>query len=256
MQNNWKEIWNKRNISNFSGKNDIWEMHMELKRINGFDVLNGGLTKDALQYQYEQIKKNLSLHFDDQKFSHIKSIYEIGCGNGANLYLFENEFLQNGKVGGCDYSENLIALARKILKSYDIECIEAKDFSELPVYDAVLSNSVFSYFPDFSYAEHVLEKACKKAKFVIGLLDLHDQKKENAFIDYRKKHIENYEERYKNLPKLFYSKEFFIDFAKEHDMYIHFTESDMPGYWNNAFVFNCYLYTNETNRTGLVNGCR
>ena len=61
------------------------------------------------------------------------------------------------------------------------------------------------------------------------------------FIEYRKKTIENYEERYKGLHKLFYSKEFFRNFAKNHNMKVVFKESNISGYWNNEFVFNCYF---------------
>lgn len=42
----------------------------------------------------------------------MKSIYEVGCGSGVNLYLFEK--LKNIKcIGGCDYSEPLIKIAKK-----------------------------------------------------------------------------------------------------------------------------------------------
>ncbi len=126
-----------------------------------------------------------------------------------------------------------------------MQCIEAVDVPKMPKYDAVLSNSVFSYFPDYTYANTVLEKLFIKAQYVIGLIDIHDIEKKEDFINFRKANIEDYEIKYKDLNKLFYSKEYFIQFAKKHDMNIKFTKSKMEGYWNNEYVFNCYLYKRE-----------
>ena len=81
-----------------------------------------------------------------------------------------------------------------------------------------------------------------KTKRSIGLIDIHDIQKKEAFESYRRKNVENYEERYKDLPKLFYKREFFTTFASEHNMDISFSESAVEGYWNNDFVFSCYLY--------------
>lgn len=43
------------------------------------------------------------------------------------------------------------------------------------------------------------------------------------------------------MPKFFYDKSFFLDFAEKHNMSIRFTKPDMKEYWNNEFVFNCFL---------------
>ena len=73
------------------------------------------------------------------------SVYEVGCGSGANLYLFEKD----GMIcGGADYSPNLIECAKKVLHTEDIICAEANQIPREPRYDALLSNSVFSYFAD------------------------------------------------------------------------------------------------------------
>lgn len=90
--------------------------------------------------------------------------------------------------------------------------------------------------------EKVLEKMVKKSRFSIGILDIHDLDKKEDFVAYRKKTIANYEELYRDLPKHFYSKSFFEDFAGKHGLDIHFPEYDMPGYWNNEFIFHCFMY--------------
>lgn len=55
----------------------------------------------------------------------------------------------------------------------------------------------------------MLEKMYRKAKYAIGIADIRDKEKEEDYITFRKKNIENYEERYKDLPYLFYPKSFF-----------------------------------------------
>lgn len=234
MKNNWHEVWSRhdadRTILQSHNKSDIF---LELKRSNGFDVIGDGLSEEALQAQYQEMKKNLSY------YQPVNSVYEVGCGSGANIYLLE----QDGIVcGGLDYSKNLLESAKQVLQTTDLRCAEAIELEEEPVYDALLSNSVFSYFEDTVYAKKVLEKMYHKADHVIALIDVHDKEKEAEFTAFRKASITDYEERYRNLPKLFYEKSFFEQFAAEHQMQIRFLESDVAGYWNNAFVFNCYMY--------------
>ena len=61
---------------------------LELKKINGFDVVGEGLT------------------------------YEVGGGSGATLFLFEKDGIRCGEI---DYSENLVEIARGVLQTNDIE---------------------------------------------------------------------------------------------------------------------------------------
>ncbi|MFR4352679.1 MAG: class I SAM-dependent methyltransferase [Roseburia sp.] len=212
---------------------------MELKRSNGFDVVADGLTYEAFLEQYKKTKAYLFPDPVAEKPGGNGSVYEVGCGSGANLFLFERDGIQ---CGGLDYSRGLVESAKKVLHTTDLLCEEAIHLAVEPEYDAVLSNSVFSYFPDKAYAYEVLEKMYRKSRYSIGIIDIHDKEKEEAFTAYRKRTIADYEERYRNLPKLFYSKAFFEEFASVHDLKIRFTTSDIEGYWNNEFVFNCFMY--------------
>lgn len=238
-ENNWKSVWEKRiaDMSILRGNNER-EIVLELKRCNGFDVLGDGLCYEAIRQQYQEIKENLSMS-QGMSSKPINSIYEVGAGSGANLFLFEKDGIQ---VGGMDYSKTLAEIARRVLHTDDFVCDEAINLNISPEYDALLSNSVFSYFTDKNYAMMVLEKMYLKAERSIGIIDIHDEEKKNEFLEYRRKSIIDYDEKYKNLPKLFYSKGFFADFAKKHSMEIKFVNSNMDGYWNNEFVFHCYLY--------------
>lgn len=237
--NNWKEIWGKRSADKdiLSG-GDEKKIFMELKRSNGFDVYADGPEYEEWIRQYKQIKRELTFNKNEGNYV-LSSVFEVGCGCGANLYLFERDGI---RCGGLDFSEGLIKSAKEVLASEDLTCDEAVNMETDVMYDVVISNGVFSYFTDEAYALSVLEKMYKKAKYSIGLTHIHDVSKKEAWISYRKKTIEDYEERYENLPKLFYSKEFFLDFASAHGMDIKFAFPDVEKYWNNDFVFNCYMY--------------
>lgn len=236
MANNWKNIWEKRSLNEEAlGSDDINKLFSELKRADGFDVGGGELSQEALLGQYEDIKQRLIKGAP----SPVKSVYEFGCGSGANLLLFERDGFT---CGGIDYSGALTDIALKVLKTRDITCSEAINAEVEPKYDCILSNSVISYFPDTEYTLGVLEKMFRKTNYSIGLVDVHDIEKKEDFTAYRRKNIENYDEKYADLHKLFYSKEFFSDFAREQGLKIEFSESAVENYWNNEFVFNCFMY--------------
>lgn len=239
----WKELWMNRPTEQdfFEEEGQSFEAKfLMLKRINGFDILDNGISYAAFVEQYQNSVKNLEwgAEFSERE----RRVFEIGCGSGANLLLFAKD---GYIVGGVDYSEKLISLAKEVLpKANTIEMI-AKEAIDMPFdiqYDMVFSNGVFSYFSDLEYAEAVLEKMLKKSKYSLGILDIHDKEKQEEFIAYRRKIIEDYDKRYEGLDKLFYQKQFFIDFAAKHGLKIRFDQMDVTGYWNNDFAFNCYMY--------------
>lgn len=103
----------------------------------------------------------------------------------------------------------MVKIAKYVLapeKTLELICGEAINIPTQKKYDSIYSNSCFSYFPDNKYAETVLDKMLQKTKSSIGLIDVHDLSKKDAFIDFRRKNIENYDEKYKDLNNLFYSK--------------------------------------------------
>lgn len=236
MTNEWKRIWSNRHLDKDAAEYaDPVELFVELKRCNGFDTLGGAISENELVGQYEKIKSRLTDGADGK----VSSVYEFGCGSGANLLLFERDGFE---CGGIDYSEALINIAKSVLKTKDLICSEAKNAPVEPQYDCVLSNSVIAYFSDLSYAEAVLEKMYLKTRYSIGLIDVFDKDRENAYVDYRRKTVENYDEKYADLPKLFYDRSFFTEFAKKHNLKIEFCESTVENYWNNDFIFNVFMY--------------
>lgn len=230
----WKEIWDSRvERLDLIDASDTQSVFVELKRIDGFD-LEGGLPISSLLEQYENMKKELHVHGGG-------TVFEVGCGAGANLFLLAQDGVQ---VGGLDYSDSLLAICKKVMGDKPlIECIcdEARNLPTNIQYDAVFSNSVFAYFSDESYAWDVLEKMETKSLKRIGILDIYDEEKREACLEYRQKTIENYEERYKDLPKMFYHKSFFCRFAERNGMKVWFRDNEMKGYGNSPFTYHCYM---------------
>lgn len=240
MSNNWKDVWSKRHESEGLNieelKKNPKEMFLYMKKLNGFDIVESGISYEAFMEQHKSLTERLCQR------KPCKSVFEIGCGSGGNLYLFS---LLDYKVGGIDYSQGLLDFAKSAIdgdKVLELSCNEAINTSADIKYDACFSNSVFSYFSDYEYAEGVLDKMNAKCRNSIVLLDVHDIDKKQAFIDFRRRTIENYDEKYSGLPKLFYPKSFFENYGKKHDMDVVFFESTVEGYWNNEYIYNVCFY--------------
>ena len=237
----WKEIWNAKKVNNEILSNSCLEaVFMELKRMDGNDTLTekGGVTYSAFRKQYNSLVGYLQGDKD-----RVNRVFEAGCGSGPFLLLLE---LDGKQVGGLDYSASHIDTARKVLKSpIELYCEEALDMQTDIKYDCVFTNSMFEYFPDYEYASKVLEKMFEKSMYSVAVLDVHDRVKEKAYTAYRRLIIHNYDKKYADLKKLFYEKEFFVDFASSHNMDIRITTSKLEGYWNRDFVFDVYLYKNN-----------
>lgn len=237
IMSNWHNIWNSREPQEDKlNSESIEEVFMELKRLTGNDTMkNGGVPYESFMRQYSRLKEMLMMHKGN-----MKSFFEVGCGSGPYLVKLEHEGYE---VGGMDYAENLVQVAGKVLKSpKELYCDEAVNLQTEIMYDAIFSTSAFEYFESDEYATEVLDKMLKKTNYSLGILDVHDTEKREAYIEYRRAKIENYDELYQGLTKKFFSKDFFRKYAKQHDLIIEIEESCLDGYWNQAFVFDVYMY--------------
>ena len=230
----WKEVWNNHSADKgILQEGSEKEILIELKRAIGNDVVGDGIPYEGLIEEYAQLKGMLS---QEQE---ITSVYEVGCGSGGNLWLFEKDGLT---TGGLDYSLSLIENAHMVCKSNDILCAEANEISFDRKYDAVFAMRVFSYFENVEYAREVLVKMCKKSIYSVGIIDVHDESKKDDFLKFRRANIEDYDKKYMDLEKLFFKKDFFIKIANELDLDIVFQDQNTKGYWNNEFGFNVFLF--------------
>jgi len=230
--NNWKKIWESRkdNLEKIDRAN-YCEVFAELKRIDGYDI-NGGVTLDSQLSQHENLKVALNLSAGE-------NIFEVGYGAGANLYLFARDGFE---IGGLDYSSTQIDIAKKVLPAArELICAGADELPTDKKYDTVFSNSVFQYFNDLAYAEHVLEKIYVKSRRAVAVLDVYDKAFEKELTAERRRTIENYDERYKDLPKLFYPRSFFENFAARHELSIRFAKNELENYGNAPFTYHCFM---------------
>lgn len=239
MENRWQEVWNNRtvNLDELSSEDET-RLILELKRIVGWDFYGkkSSVSVDEFKKEYSYLKQNLGLA------DKIGSVFEVGCGSGVNLYFFKKDGF---KIGGADYAENLLNVAKKVIGAENfVECIagEAVDLPTEIKYDAVFSAGVFSYLLDLDYTEKVLERMVAKSRQSIGILRIFDEETKEECYKYRRQQTKNYDERYKNLPKLFHSKKFFEDFATRNDLEIKFGQHHMEGYWSEPFNFDCFMY--------------
>jgi len=177
-----------------------------------------------------------------------QSFFEVGCGSGVYLYYIGNQH-DKCKLGGMDYSTPLIETAKKVLCPpfvdaivSELYCAEAMAIDVAKKYDCVYSRSVFQYFGNEEYGLNVAEKMLEKATHCVAIFDLFDSQKKEEFLSYRRTVIENYDEKYKDTPHQFYHKECFLRLAEKHHCDVLFTRDPLPGYWNEPFVYDVYLF--------------
>jgi len=220
---NWKEIWNKK------GENVDVEKLQDLINANGYET--SGLNEFNLtKFINEQIQ-----------FLGIKqwnSVYEVGCGAGTILSLF-NKY--GSVVGGCDYSKSLTKIAKSLKISNDIECLSADKISSDIKYDFVISMGVFHYFPNLDYVTTVTELMLEKANKEIAIFDLNDESKKELYYEIRRSHEPDYDKKYAGIEHLFIDRQFWIDFAKNRDLKVIIEDQQIEGYKNEKFRYNVYL---------------
>ncbi len=225
MENFWKTVWERRVVTDRS--DDILS---ELIRLDGFDGKTGKIeVVDWLNYinyirDYIEIRKG-------------ESIFEVGCGSGAFLYPF---FREGYSVGGIDYSKTLIKAARSLWNA-PVECVEAIQVPVLPLFDIVISNSVFFYFPNLEYAECVIQKMIEKSNRIIAILEVPDITLYDASEKMRRGEIgeDEYKIEYEGLDHLYYDKEWFWKIGEKYHLETLISNQYIDHYKNNDFRFNC-----------------
>ena len=237
--NDWKKIWNNKSVVSNGESVDEFQRFCELKKANGFDVAVDDSEKYYTSFYegwirfYERV---MELSKGD-----INSVFEVGCGSGVNLYMFKNRLPEGCDFGGVDYSASMVESAKISTGCMDFECCGADAIDVETKYDIVMSESVFQYFESLEYAEIVLRKMICKAKKLVYLGEIHDKKFEQELLDYRRRTIENYDEKYAGLNKLFFEKEWIEKIASEYGKKVKYSYIDNPEYINGKYEFNCFI---------------
>lgn len=236
----WKNIWDNKTLDKLDLEKSEFEIFCDLKKADGFDVSvkNEELYFRNFYREWMEMYNTIMEIVDGE----LESVYEVGCGSGINLFMFKNR-LSALKLGGIDYSKNLISIANKVINnSDDLVCGEALSITSDRKYDLVLSDSVFQYFKSLDYAESVLSTMLSKAAKCVYLGEIHDIVFQKEWLENRKRSMKNYEQHYDGLGKMFYSKEWLENIASKFGRKVVFTSQNNDEYWNSKYVFNCYIY--------------
>jgi len=235
--NEWHKIWGRERDTVNTGE-DLFTVFCKLKAANGFDVMTDDGYYEAFFKDFQAMQQKIR-----EKVGGYESVYEVGCGSGVNLFLF-NRLDNITKLGGCDYSPSMIKLASEVVDSDDLKNIDAEDIDTEEKYDIVISDSVFQYFTSPEKGYKVLDLMRRKANKMVVIIEVHDEALKQEHLEYRRSMIEDYDERYKGLDKTFYSKEKILDYVASlgggYDCEI--VKPDNTEYWNNRFVFDLYIW--------------
>ena len=234
--NQWDRIWKNKNVE-IAAVEDKFKMFCNLKKADGFDTQEIPDYFEGFWQSWFEMADTIERICDGT----LNSVYEVGCGSGVNLYMFSN--MKNiKKLGGMDYSENLIRIAKDIFPSANLLCDEALNCPVQEKYDLVLADSVFQYFYDVEYGMRVLEKMWEKANKVVVITEVHDERRKEEHLKFRRQAVENYDEKYSGLDKTFYTVDMFEKFAEKVNAGCLIKKPTNTAYWNNEFVFDCYIY--------------
>ena len=224
----WEKIWNKDDRIN--------KIILDcLVSADGFsDPSRKYNSDDWIQY-CENIYSKIGILKNDK-------VFEIGCGSGAFLYPL---YLKNNIVGGNDFSQSLLNLAKKFIPEGNFICKDAVNLNLNNSYEIVLSHSVFQYFKDLNQAEIVLKYMNQMAKRKFAILDVLDISKRDLFFSERMKNYiqegfkeEDFHKRYKGLDHLFYSKDWFIELGNKLDLKIKIFDQVNENYEKSILGFN------------------
>lgn len=241
MDNHWFDIWSNKGRSAVEVNNDEFQAYCALKKADGFDVAVNNETIYFMNFY-----KGFLASFEKMKELTGKKVFsgvfEVGCGSGVNLYLLRSRLAAGAYVGGLDYSQEMIKLASKTLPEADLCCGDATSLPTEPKVDIVMADSVFQYFSSLEYAKETLNKMLAKANDLVFLGEIHDAALYDEWLDNRRKTIADYDEKYKSLKKLFFSKEWLEAVAHENGRKVCFEEIHNEEYLNSKYIFNAFFY--------------
>lgn len=224
---NWRAIWNRRD-----GKLGADPLQ-SLIELDGFDAGAGRIMAEDWRAYARLIADRLQLQPG-------QSVYEVGCGAGAFVFALRELGI---RVGGLDYSANLIAKAGEAMPEGDFTLGDAGSLPLQPRYDVVLANSVFHYFPDQDYAGQVLARMLEKATRAVAILELPDNALREQAERVRRDSLtpSAYEEKYRGLAHFYYDRAWFSSFAAARGHGCELFDQCIPNYAQSPFRFNCLI---------------
>lgn len=205
----WKIIWNKK------GKR-AQERFVSHAEANGYDSVD----PCQLSIVHSELLRKTN-------YSNINSICEFGCGSGGVLVEVE-KLLPDAKIFACDYSENLLAIAKKNFAqgTFWVQDITVPFEFENFLVDLGICYGVLLYLDSEIAARTAIMNMVKhiapQGQLLIGEVNDSD-KKEIAFAIRNKTHENrNLTDNSLQLDHLYLPKSFFIDIAEELNAQIEF----------------------------------
>ena len=237
----WKRIWQKKSdrSNSIHANSNKKSLLAKLIEIDGFDSKVGFVGEDSWLEYVGHVKDHLRVPTKG-------AILEVGCGAGAFLLPFSVEGIVD--IFGVDYTAELIDIARDVMPAGTFKVAEA---NAIPfgdnIFDAVVSNGVFYYFPDHQYAEKSILEMVRVLKpgGVSAILDISDLNLKQEAEDLRASEIgvEEFNRLYTSigLTHLYFDRKWFASFSKEHGLELLIEDQTIAGYQNAKYRFNVYL---------------
>jgi 2-polyprenyl-3-methyl-5-hydroxy-6-metoxy-1,4-benzoquinol methylase len=232
--NNWHKVWSSRNVS----INNSFSVLQNLIIHDGFDTPLGIMNEEQWLSYIEVVRLRCNINPSD-------SIFEIGCGSGAFLYPF---YIRGHEVGGIDFSEKLITLAKQVMPNRlnEFFCSDASSLKYDKKADVVIANQVIHYFPDMEYVTDTISKMIRKSRKSVCVSGIPDVRLKIESENMRRGLLtkSEYEKKYDGLDIMYFDRKYFLDIAEKHCLKAVISEHTMRGFPQNKFRFDCVLYKN------------
>lgn len=231
MQPNWHAIWNKRVAS------DSTDLALEdLLILNGYDSGAGHVPVADFRSNAQQVCNQLRLKDG-------YGVFDVGCGAGAFLKALLE--VVDIKVGGIDYSGNLVKAAQRALPAGRFQAVDAAALQTTPKYEWVVSHGVFHYF-ELEYASKVLDLMLSKATKGVAVFEVPDKALYEASETMRRGKLSpaEYESKYTGLKHTYFDRVWFSEKAAAVGAKCNFHQSFIPNSAQSNFRFNCIIHLN------------
>ena len=232
LENDWQSVWLRK------GREASGSRLEDLMRADGFDAGTGSMSVEDWLDRGEMIARRLEVGAG-------RRVLEVGCGAGAMLATMER---LGAVLHGVDYSESLVALARRAQPQGRFDVAEA---AKLPhasgSFDACFSHGVFFYFSDLDYGRRALDEMRRVLApgGRLFVLDVPDAALQDECERYRRDTIyagQDYptsqDGPYRHL---YYPRSFFARWAEANGFSAEFVAHGLPSYPMSPYRFHVLL---------------
>jgi ubiquinone/menaquinone biosynthesis C-methylase UbiE len=186
MKKTWKNVFEDFNKDSLKKKYSL----KELLRLAGHLNSKTG-SYDLRKWNSETKKIKQRIRVREGK------LLEIGCGTGALLKKFENDF----QIYGSDYSDQMLNVARIAIPKGKFNYEEASKIDyKKNFFDVIILFSTVQYFPDLQYFKKTLSKIKNQLKKngILYIGEIIEKKKQFNFNKFRKNQLtkKEFKEKY------------------------------------------------------------